>query len=91
MQKPLVTIEDWGVVENVISHGFEELQPGNHLTGFVIGHTNLPRSKRVFTSSIVTVDVSQALVETQNTMYHLGEASEEYKAWERKRKGPIAA
>ena len=75
MQKPLVMIEDWGVVGSVIAHGFEELQPGNHLTGFVIGHAHLSRTKRVFTSPIVTVDVSQALVETKNTMYRLGDAS----------------
>jgi hypothetical protein len=91
MQKPLVTIENWGVVESVISYGFEELQPGNRLTGFVLGHANLPNTKLVFTSPILTVDLGEGVVETLNTMYKLGEANDEYKAWAHKRKASIAA
>lgn len=91
MPKPRVTIENWGVVKNVISQGFEELHPGNRLTGYVLGHTNLPNTKRIFTSPILSIDLSQGVVETLNTMYQLGETSDEYKSWSTKRSAAIAA
>jgi hypothetical protein len=87
MPKPQVTIESWGVVRSVISPSFEELQPGNHLTGFVSGHPNLSQTKFVYTSPILSVDFNQgAVVETLNTVYRLGEASDMYKSWCSKRK-----
>ena len=91
MPKPLVTIENWGVVQNVISQGFEELHPGNRLTRYVLGHTNLPYTKRIFTSPILSVDLSQGVVETLNTMYQLGETSDEYRSWNTKRRAAAAA
>jgi hypothetical protein len=33
MPKPVVTIENWSVVQNVSSFSFQELQQGNRLTG----------------------------------------------------------
>lgn len=82
MPKPLVTIENWVVVHSAVSRSFDELRPGNRLTGYVFGHAKFPNTKRVCTSPIVSVDLSQAVVETLNTMYRLGEASNEYKSWE---------
>ena len=29
----LVILENWAVVDRVISHSYQELQPGKHLTG----------------------------------------------------------
>ena len=81
MPKPTVTIEQWRVVQSVISPTYEELQPGNHLTGYVFGHPSLRRKKLVYTSPILSVDFSQGVVETVNTMYRLGEPSDEYKSW----------
>lgn len=81
MPKPRVTIENWGVVRSAILQSFEKLLPGNRLTGYVCGHANLPNTMRVYTSPIVSIDWSQGLVETFNTMYQLGEASDEYKSW----------
>jgi hypothetical protein len=92
MQKPLVTIEKWVVVRSVISESFEELQPGNRLLGYVLGHPNLPHTKLVCTSPIQSVDFSQGgVVETLNTLYRLGEPSDDYKSWYYKRKSSTAA
>ena len=91
MPKPAVTIENWGVVQNVSSQSFVELHEGNRLMGNVLGHAHFPNSKLVFTSPIVQVDLDQGVVETCNTVYRLGEASEEYKSWEYKRRASAAA
>jgi hypothetical protein len=91
MQKPLVTIENWVVVQSVISPNYEELQPGNHLMGKVFGHTILPKGKFIYTSPILRVDFNSGLVETLNTVYQLGEASDAYKTWEHERKNGAAA
>ena len=81
MPKPIVTIEQWAVVRSVISPTYDELQPGNHLTGYGFGHPILRRKKLVYTSPILSVDFSQGVVETVNTMYRLGEPSDVYKSW----------
>lgn len=86
MSKPIVTIEDWEVVQSPTCQAFEELHPGNRLTGYVHGHAKLPHTKRVYTSAIVGINLGEGVVETLNTKYLLGEASDEYKAWEHKRK-----
>jgi hypothetical protein len=86
MLKPTVTIEQWGVVRSVISPIYDELQPGNHLTGHVFAHANLRRKTLVYTSPILSVDFSHGVVETLNTMYRLGEPSDEYKSWFNKRR-----
>ena len=79
MRKPLVAIENWAVVDSVVSPGFEELKPGKHLTGNVLGHASVRNTKFVYTSRIV--NVYNGIVETLNTLYQLGDPSEEYKAW----------
>lgn len=90
MRKLVATIENWAVLPSASSQSFEEFQPGNFLTGYVLGHANLPTATIVYTSPIVSFDLSQGLVETRNTLYRLGEASDEYKSWDRKRKAVAA-
>lgn len=91
MQKPLVTMENWAVVQNVISPSYEALQPGKHLMGYVFGHARLPNRKFIYTSPILRVNINERLVETLNTVYQLGEASDDYKTWEREQKKGAAA
>jgi hypothetical protein len=92
MSKPTVFIDDWAVVRSGAYVAYEELQVGN-----VFGHERLPDAKSIFTSPIIRVDVSQGTVETRNTVYQLGEASEEYKksdeykVWEDRRERRYAA
>src|SRR5271165_6774581 len=82
MRKSLVAIENWAVVESVISPSYEELKPGKHLMGNVLGHASLQNTKLIYTSRIL--NVYPGVVETLNTLYQLGEPSEEYKEWESK-------
>jgi len=84
MPKPLVAIENWAVVQSVISETFKELRPGTRLRGYVIGHATLPNTKLVYTSPILNIDLSEGVVETHNTLYQLGHASDDYKSWERR-------
>jgi hypothetical protein len=91
MSKTLVRIENWSVVGDLISENYRELQPGNHLAGYAFGHVNLPNTKFVYTSRIVSVDLSNGLVETLNTSYELGEINAEYKRWVCKRRAPAVA
>lgn len=86
MPKPIVTIEQWGVVQSVIFPTYDELQAGNHLTGHVFAHTYLGRETVVCTSPIVSVDFSQRIVETLYAIYRLGEPGDEYQAWFRKQR-----
>jgi hypothetical protein len=90
MQKPLVTLENWAVVESVIASDYEELRPGKHLMGKVFGHVSLPDAKLIYTSRIQSVHPNRRLVETANTVYRLGEPSDGYKAWEQKRSSAAA-
>jgi len=87
MRKSLVAIENWAVVESVISPSYEDLQPGKHLMGNVLGHASLQNTKFIYTSRIL--NVFPGVVETLNTLYQLGEPSEEYKEWERKREAGL--
>jgi hypothetical protein len=91
MPKPMVSIEKWAVVKSVSSQGFEELHPGNRLVGYVSGHQQIANAKLVYTSLIVSIDLSQGTVETLNTMYQLGEANNEYMSWENRRRASTAA
>lgn len=89
MQKPLVRIENWAVVQSVLSPSYEELRAGRHLTGNILGHPSVRNTKFIYTSRIV--NVYSGVVETLNTVYELGEPSDEYKAWECQRAGSAAA
>ena len=80
MDKPLVRIENWSVVDSVISPGYRQLAPGKRLTGSILGHADLPNGI-IYTSVIMNVDAAAGLVETVNTRYQLGAIDEEYDHW----------
>jgi len=81
VSKPLATIQCWAVVEGIVSQRFAALQVGYRLRGHVFGLEHVPYMKVAHTSPIVHVDFARGLVETRNTIYRLGEASEEYESW----------
>lgn len=78
--KPRVKIENWSVVDSVIATGYQELAPGQRLTGNIFGHADLPNGT-IYTSAIVSVDREAGLVETLNTLYQLGQIDSEYERW----------
>ncbi len=80
MEKLSARIENWSVVDNLIFHGFRDLEPGQRLTGNLMGHTDLPNGI-IYTSVIQRIDVANGLVETGNTIYRLGRVSDEYEQW----------
>ena len=91
MPKPVLTIEDWGVVQSVSSHSFGHLHSGNRLIGHIFGHDRLPHTSVSCTSTIISVDLHQGVVETLHTTYRLGQVNDEYKYWESKQAGSNAA
>lgn len=91
MPKPVVTIETWGVMQGISSHSFGLLHSGNRLVGNVFGHAHIPNASVICTSTIVSVDLDQGLVETLNTTYRLGKMNDEYRHWVAQRSKPIAA
>jgi hypothetical protein len=78
--KPHVKIENWSVVDSVIATGYQELAPGQRLTGSIVGHADLPNGI-IYTSAIVSVDRDTGVVETLNTLYQLGQIDAEYDHW----------
>jgi hypothetical protein len=80
MEKLSAKIENWSIVDNLIFHGFRELEPGQRLTGYIVGHTNLPNGV-IYTSVIQSVDAANGVVQTLNSVYHLGQVNEEYELW----------
>jgi hypothetical protein len=91
MQKPLVTIENWAVVQRAVALSYEELQPGKHLMGNVSGHRTLANAEFIYTSPILSVNAHEGKVETRNTVYQLGKPSQDYKSWEQQHKVEAAA
>ena len=89
-EKPIVRIENWSVVGSVIYYGFRLLEPGARLTGDVMGHANL-RNGTIYTSAILRIDPAGHLVETHNSIYRLGEVSEDYARWQREQARTRAA
>lgn len=81
MEKPLVRIENWAVVDDLIFQGFRELEPGQRLTGAILATTDLPKGI-IYTAVIQSVDFNHGVVETQNTVYQLGQVDEEWERWE---------
>ena len=90
MSKVVVTIENWAVVRSVGSRDFQELNPGTRLMGYAIGLAHIPSSMIVITSPVLRVDINLGIVETLNTLYRLGEASNEYKSWANQRRSAAA-
>jgi len=82
MPRREVRIENWAVLRSSQFPCFEELQPGGHLMGFVIGHPKLPDQSLIYTSRIVKVDSRNGVVETANTLYRLGDPDATYRAWQ---------
>ena len=89
MKKPFVKIENWAVVQTGVDLRYKELQPGRRLMGSVSGQASLP--KLVYTTPILRVDMNKGLVETRNTLYQLGEASDAYKSWEQEQRQEVVA
>jgi hypothetical protein len=80
MEKPLAKIDNWSVVGSVVLEGYRELEPGQRLTGEVLGHTDLPNGI-IYTSAILSIDLENRQVETRNTVYELGRVNESYQRW----------
>ena len=80
MDKLSAKIENWAVVDNLIFHGFRKLEPGQRLTGYLMGHSDLPNGV-IYTAVIQSVDQANGLVETANSVYRLGQANEFYQQW----------
>jgi hypothetical protein len=82
MEKPFVRLENWAVVEEKLALRYEELKPGERLMGNILGDARAPDGTLIYTSIILRVDIPNGVVETRNTLYHLGKTSEAYKHWE---------
>jgi len=80
MEKLSAKVENWSIVDNLIFNGFRELEPGQRLTGYLTGHTDLPNGV-ILTSVIQSVDSTNGVVETLNTVYQLGKANKAYELW----------
>jgi hypothetical protein len=85
VNKPKAKIDNWAVVDSVSSPDFRELEPERRLTGTIFGHANLPNGV-IYTSAIVSIDSANRLVETRNSVYELGEMSDDYGRWSRDHK-----
>lgn len=78
MGKKKVRIEEWGLIgELPTPYSAPELEE-YMLTGKVYGHPNFSDGHSVRTSRIL--GALDGCVETMNTLYDLGEPSEEYKS-----------
>ncbi len=81
MDKPLVRIENWAVVDNLVFQGFRELEPGQRLTGTILATTDLPKGT-IYTSVIRSVDLDKGVVDTGNAVYQLGQVDDAWERWE---------
>lgn len=84
MDKSLVRIENWAVVDDLIFQGFRELEPGQRLTGTLLATTDLPKGI-IYTAVIQSVDLDHGVVETQNTVYQLGQVDDAWERWDAER------
>lgn len=78
--KPRVRIENWSVVNDVISPTYRELVPGYRLSGFILEHHEQPCGV-VYSSAILRVDSGASLVETAEAVYQLGKMDRRYEKW----------
>lgn len=78
--KPKVHIDNWSVVNDVVSPAYRELAPGYRLSGFILRHRDLPCGL-VYTSAILAVDMEASLVETSEAFYELGQVDRRYENW----------
>jgi len=89
-QKPSVKIENWAVVQSLNIADYRSLRPGNLLVGKVFGHPRIEEGAFIFSSPIMSLDKDSHAVVTRNTVYRLGEASPDYKAWLREHENAAA-
>lgn len=80
MDKLSAKVENWAVIDNLIFHGFRKLEPGQRLTGYLMGHSDLPNGV-IYTAVIQRVDLANGVIETANTVYRLGKMDETYQHW----------
>jgi hypothetical protein len=80
MDKLSAKIENWAVIDNLIFNGFRKLEPGQRLTGYLMGHADLPNGV-IYTAAIQRVDLANGIVETANSVYRLGKINESYMNW----------
>ena len=90
MDKLSAKINNWSVVDNLIFNGFRDLEPGQRLTGYLMGHSDLPNGV-IYTAVIQRVDRANGLVETGNTIYQLGHINEQYQFWASQQREGAAA
>jgi len=88
--KPTVHIENWSVVDDVISPAYRELAPGYRLTGLTLKYQDLPCGL-IYTSAILRVDPAAWVVETAEAIYVLEKADPRYERWLRMTSVPDAA
>lgn len=90
LSKPPVPIEDWSVVNDVISPMYRDLAPGYRLTGTTFRAAGC-RWDLIYSSAILNIDEARGLVETSHTVYRLGRIDEHYDLWLRRRSVDTAA
>lgn len=72
-------LENWSV--SGTSYGFLVPEAGTKLVGEVYGHKMYGNGAKIKTSVVIVFDLTNKVVETQNTIYTLGEVDREYKKW----------
>lgn len=79
--KERVRIENWAIVNipNSPYQAPELVKP--QLTGDIFGHPKHIDGKKVTTSIVVSLDISNKICETENTSYVLGAPSAEFIEW----------
>lgn len=90
LTNPPVLIQDWSVVDDVISPAYRDLAQGYRLTGTTLGSAGR-RWDLVYSSAILSIDGARGLVETSHTVYQLGQINEHYERWMRQRSLDAAA
>lgn len=81
--KPRVRIDNWSVVDDVISPAYRELVPGYRLSGFLLRDGEVPCGL-VYSSAILRVDAVASRVETAEAIYELGKMDRRYERWLRR-------
>lgn len=78
--KPTVRIENWSVVNDVISPAYRDLVPGYRLTGYTLQYQDRPCGL-IYSSAILAVNPDASRVETAEAIYLLGRADRRYERW----------
>jgi hypothetical protein len=79
--KPEYRIEKWSIIDGYFG-------PGKHLLGHIQGHPRCTPGKLHVTSRIVRI-IDDDVMETENSIYHLGEVDGWFKQFERIKRGEI--